>query len=250
MGYYKLMEILNELKELGLNENEIKVYLSCLIDSGLNAKEISGKTNLIRTTIYGILDSLINKGLISSIDKGKVKFFQSASPKELLNILDQKRGKIASILPELEIYQKKILVKYKVEVFEGINGVKTVTNDIISKGNEIVKIIGIGQKWLQFSNIFTKIYYRKKKENNVWTETILADNLEERNFLKEKKFANSKIRFIKGVDFGNNVIYIYHDKVSFVVYDKDFPRGYIIKDKEFNKLHQSLFNQLWKIAKK
>lgn len=243
------MEILKELKELGLNDNEIRVYLACLVESGLNVKEISDKTELIRTTIYGILDSLINKGLISTIDKGKIKFFQSASPKELLNILDQKKEKIKSIIPELEKYKNTIPIKYKVEVFEGINGVKTVTNDIISKKNETVKIIGIGKKWLEFSDIFTKIYYRKKKENNVWTETLLADTPEERKFLAEKKFANSKIRFIKNMNFKNSVIYIYHDKVSFVVYDKEFPRGFIIKDEEFNRIQQSLFNQLWKKSK-
>lgn len=243
------MEILNELEELDLNENEIKVYLVCLAESGLSAKEISGKTNLIRTTIYGILDSLINKGIISSVDKEGIKFFQSASPKELLNILDQKREKIKSIIPELEKYQKKSQVKYKVEVFEGINGIKSITNDIISKENETIKVMGIGQKWLEFSEVFTKVYYRKKKENNVWTKTILADNQEERKFLKEKKFINSKIRFMKDIDFGNTVTYIYHDKVSFVVYDKEFPRGFLIKDKDFNKVQNELFDKLWNAAK-
>ena len=243
------MEILNELKELGLNENEIKVYLSCLIEGGLNAKEISDKTSLIRTTTYGILNSLVNKGLISTIDKEKIRFFQSASPKELLNILEQKKGKIESIIPELEKYQKSVPIKYKVEVFEGVNGIKTVTNDIISKKNETVKIIGIGQKWLEFSDSFTKIYYRKKKENNVWTETILNDTLEERKFLKDKKYVNSKIKFLKDLNFGNSVVYIYHDKVSFVVYDKESPRGFIIKDKEYNRVQNLVFEKLWKIAK-
>ena len=85
----------------------------------------------------------------------------------------------------------------------------------------------------------------KKKENKVWTKTILADTPEERNFLKEKKFINSRIRFIKGMDFNNTVIYIYQDKVSFVVYDKAFPRGFIIKDKDFNTIHSRLFERLW-----
>ena len=239
------MQIINELKELGLNENEIKVYLSCLTGQGLNAKQIAKNTELIRTTVYGVLDSLIQKGLISSINKEGIKIFHSSSPKELLNILEQKKEKIKLIIPELEKYQQKSQIKYKAEIFEGINGVKTVTNDIISKKNETIKVIGIGQKWLEFSDIFTKIYYRKKKENNVYTHTILADNKDERNFLKEKNFINSKIRFIKNMDFKNAVTYIYHDKVSFVVYDKEFPRGFIIQDKDFNDIQNKLFDKIW-----
>jgi len=240
-----MMRVVNELKELGLNENEIKVYLACLRSQGLNAKQIAKSTELIRTTVYGVLDSLAQKGLVSTIDKEGIKVFHSSSPQELLNILEQKKERIKLIIPELEEYQQNSQVKYKAEVFEGINGIKTITNDIISKKDETVKILGIGQKWLEFSDIFTKVYYRKKKENKVWTKTILADTPEERNFLKEKKFINSRIRFIKGMDFNNTVIYIYQDKVSFVVYDKAFPRGFIIKDKDFNTIHSRLFERLW-----
>jgi len=243
------MELPIELKELGLEDNEIKVYLVCLSDNGLNVKQIAERTQLIRTTIYGLLKSLMNKGLISNIDKEGVMSFHAVSPKELINILDEKKAKIESIIPQLEQYAKFMPSTLKIESFEGINGVHTITNDIISKSDAIVKVIGAGQKWLEFSNIFTSIYYRRKKEMNVHTKTILADIKEEKLFLKSKKSINSEIRFLKGVNFGNTTIYIYHDKVSFVVYDKDKARGFIIRDAEFNRIQNLIFDGMWEKAK-
>ena len=138
-----------ELKELGLDENEIKVYLGCLREGGTNVKEISLKSGLIRTTVYGVLQSLMKKGLVSEVDKEGIKFYRAASPSELLSILDQKRERINAIIPELERIQHAIPKMYDIEFFEGKNGVKVITNDIISVPNSVVKVMGAGKKWLK-----------------------------------------------------------------------------------------------------
>ncbi|MCX6748619.1 MAG: hypothetical protein NT076_03360 [Candidatus Pacearchaeota archaeon] len=240
---------LDELRELGLEENEIKVYLACLSEGGVNVKEISKKSELIRTTVYGVLQSLKQKGLVSEIDKEGIKVFRAASPKELLSILEEKKEKISSIIPELEKIRNSIPSFYNLKFFEGRKGVKTITMDIISKPNEIVKIIGAGKKWVEFSESFSLVYYRKKKEMKVKTNTILSDIEEERKFVKSRIAKNSEFRFMKGIDVTDTATFIYQDKVAFVSYEKE-PRGFIIKDKEFNSVQNIFFNQLWKQAKK
>ena len=226
------MKIIEELKELNLDENEIKVYISCLNKDGANVKDISRQSGQIRTTVYGILQNLIKKGLISSIKKEGVAFFQSTPPKELINILEEKKQKIKSIIPKLEEIGKYHESVYNIEFFEGKEAVKRVTNDIISKKNEIVKIIGAGKRWFEFSEVFSIIYYRKKKEMNVRTKTILSDTKEERAFIKNKDVKNSEFKFIKNSDVTKTAIFIYHDKVAFVSYEGKV-RGFIIKDKVF-----------------
>lgn len=244
------MKIVNELKELNLDDNEIKVYLSCLSEGGASVLDISKKSGLIRTTVYGVLDSLKRKGLISSMKRESVNFFIAASPKELLNILDEKKSKISSIVPELEKMRTKFDKKQEVEYFEGKNGVKTITNDIISLPNQTVKILGAGSEWYGFSDYFADNYYLRKKKANVKTKTILADNKEERDFVKSKVAKNSDFRFLKNFDLTKDTVFIYHDKVSFVVYDKEEAHGFIIKDKDFNALQNFLFDNLWDKAKK
>jgi sugar-specific transcriptional regulator TrmB len=242
------METIEELKELDLDENEIKVYLSCLNKDGSNVKEISKKSNLIRTSVYGILQNLTKKSLISAIKKEGITFFQSVPPKELINILEEKKQKIKAILPKLEELGKYQESTYNIEFFEGKEAVKRITNDIISMKNEIVKILGAGKKWFEFSEVFSIIYYRKKKEMNVKTKTILSDTKEEREFIKNKDIKNSEFKFIKDMDITKTAIFIYQDKVAFVSYEGEI-RGFIIKDKEFNQTQNILFDNQWRTAK-
>lgn len=88
----------------------------------------------------------------------------------------------------------------------------------------------------------------EEKEMNVKTKTILTDTEEERTFAKEKKVKNSEFRFLKGMDVCGTC-YIYHDKVSFVSYAEEEARGFIIQDKDFNKILNLLFDNLWGQAK-
>ncbi|MGV8151354.1 MAG: TrmB family transcriptional regulator [Candidatus Woesearchaeota archaeon] len=239
-----------ELKELGLDENEIKAYTACLQDGGATVKDIAKNSGIIRTTAYGILQSLQKKGLVSKIDKNGIVYFHAIPPTELLNILDQKREKVASIINDLERIKSIIPQSQKIDFFEGRSGVKIVNNDIISKPNETIKIISDMNKWLEFSEGYTSTYYRKKKEANVKTQTILEDTTKERERSKSSKVKNTQFRFQKNLNTDNCSIFIYHDKVSFVIYNGNEVGGFIITNKAFNKIQNMLFDKLWDKAKK
>ena len=68
------------LEEFGLTETEEKVYLSLVKLGESPASEIIKKTQLHRTTIYDVLERLIEKGLISFVTKNKIKYYLTASP--------------------------------------------------------------------------------------------------------------------------------------------------------------------------
>jgi len=240
------METIKELKELNLDDNEVRIYLSCLSLGSSKVNEIAKHSRLIRTTTYGVLRSLVQKGLISTILKDNITYFQAANPKELLNILDEKKRKISSIMPKLEKIREFVPTKHKVELFEGEDGFKTIFNDLVSKPNELVKIIGFLGKWLEFSEIYTDIYYRKKKEYKIKTLVLVDES--EREYSQEKKIKNSEIRFVKNLAL-NSECFIYHDKIAFVSFEKDNLKGVIIQDKEMFNLQNKLFDNLWKIAK-
>jgi sugar-specific transcriptional regulator TrmB len=243
------MEQFNELKELGLDDHEIQVYLACLSHGCLNVKNIAKKTGIIRTTVYGIADALVKKGIMSETITGKEKVFRAVPPREFLNILEGKKAKIEGIINDLEKIGKTIPLFHKVEFFEGRNGVKTITNDLLSAPNQVVKVVGAGKRWITFSESFATVYYRKKKEQQVKTETILSDTPEERRFIKRSVVSNSEFRFLPGIDVTHVATFIYQNKVSFVSYDEN-PRGYIITDKQFHDVQNMIFDHLWQDAKK
>ena len=58
------------LKQLGLIDNEIKVYLLLLRRGPSLASDVAEETNLHRTHAYDILKSLIEKSIVS-LDKNR-----------------------------------------------------------------------------------------------------------------------------------------------------------------------------------
>ena len=87
-----------KLTQVGLSVLESKVYSTLIRRSGLLAGTIAKKTNLSRSTVYSILDSLIKKGLISVSYEGRIKYFITEDLEKLEELIKQE---------ELEITKKK-----------------------------------------------------------------------------------------------------------------------------------------------
>ncbi|MFB6246313.1 MAG: TrmB family transcriptional regulator [Candidatus Pacearchaeota archaeon] len=129
------MEIIKALKKFGLSDKEAETYIACLNLGTAKASVISLKSNIPRTLTYDILERLIESGLVSYSIKGGKKYFSANSPKELKRILEEKEEAVDSVLPELEKLQKeKESKKPIVEIYEGIEGMKTVMDNILRSG--------------------------------------------------------------------------------------------------------------------
>jgi sugar-specific transcriptional regulator TrmB len=241
------MNIENNLKELNLDENQIKIYLACLNLGSSKVHDISKKANLIRTTTYGVLKSLIERGLVSTTKKNNITFYQASSPRQLLNLIDEKREKIKDILPELEKLQAQIPKKHYYETFEGKEGLKTIINDLLQEPNETILIIGFIKKWIEFSDIFSDIYYRKKKEKSIKANVLIDKS--EIHEIKNKKIHSSEFRYMDKLE-SQSECFIYRDKIAFVSFEESNLRGVIIQDLEMSKLQKNVFEKLWRTAKK
>lgn len=98
---------LAELKELGLTENEIAIYLLLLKNGALGPSEIASKANLHRGYVYDALGRMKEKKVvIQSLIKNK-KVFEAEQPATILKILKEKVEKFNQILPQLESFAKQ-----------------------------------------------------------------------------------------------------------------------------------------------
>ena len=74
------MQYLEELKAIGLRENEAKVYLSLLRLGSVKAGKVSKNAELDRSSTYNALNLLLKKGLVSYITINKVRYYQVSNP--------------------------------------------------------------------------------------------------------------------------------------------------------------------------
>ncbi len=133
------------LKESGLTDGEIKVYLALLELGSSTSGPIIEKSSIAKSIIYQILERLIQKGLVSFITEEKTKYFQAAEPKKLLQYLEERekrlqenKKQVQALLPELELKQK-LAKDSQVNVYKGFRGITTAHEHIydkLGKGDE------------------------------------------------------------------------------------------------------------------
>ena len=241
------------LKDYGLTDNEIKTYILLVGSNKLTAYEIAKKTKIHRSTVYDLLDRLIEKGFVTSISMEKARYYIANELSNIIFTLKEKESMLLSIIPKLEQLKQKIEVK--VHLSEG--GEATRADDYaiynLIKSGEVndLYIMGIAPASTAGSEAFIgqlikealpfvkkhKLKYRglvDKKYRGTYTEKRYAV-LGENRFLKEMPEEATTV--ICG-DY------------MFLFFSSDKPYGIMIKNKLVADEFKFYFDQVWKSAKK
>src|SRR4051812_8051122 len=98
------------LESIGLNKNEVAV-LGILLENGpMLVSLIAKASKLNRSTAYGVLKLLGDKGLVSSVKKKGAVRVQSISPEQLPDYVERRRDllaetkrQLAELAPQLQL---------------------------------------------------------------------------------------------------------------------------------------------------
>lgn len=123
------------LQSLGMVESEIKTYLKALEGGPAVALELTKRTNLSRQAVYTAIESLTDRGLMSSALRGKKRFYAAEHPDKLLAyakrrdaLMREHIDDLERMVPELELQigGERPIVK----VFEGKEGVRAIIEEM------------------------------------------------------------------------------------------------------------------------
>ncbi|MDP6294139.1 MAG: helix-turn-helix domain-containing protein [Candidatus Woesearchaeota archaeon] len=230
------------LENLGFSPNEIKVYLTLNDHGSTKAGKIARLAKIDRSSCYNALKTLTEKGLVSYVVIGQIKWFQAAGPKRLLDYLKEQEEDIKSVLPELHKRHKAAKIEGQVRLFKGIKGVKSIFTDIARTGKDNF-VFGSEGQFSERMPEFALQFDRLKKENNVRTKLII------RRGRTELDGQTTEYRHLEGVTESPAVTNIYGNKIGIVIWT-DEPEGIIIENAAAAKAYKSYFDVLWKHAKK
>ncbi len=237
-----MAEVEQTLEKIGFSPNEIKVYLTLNDHRSMKAGRLSKLAHLDRSSVYNAIQMLLEKGFVSYVLVGKVKWFQAVGPKRILDYLKEQEEDVQAILPELHERHKRNKIEGQVRLFKGIKGVKTVFLDIIRTGKDNYVYGSEGQ----FSGRMPEFAYqfeRMKKENNIKTQLI------QRKDRREIDVKLSEHRYLPNLSESPAVTNIYGDKIAIIIWT-DEPEGIIIENSAAAKAYKSYFDFMWKNAKK
>jgi len=248
---------LHVLEEIGLTKGEAKVYLSLLSLGLTTTGPIVRESGVSASKVYKVLARLAKKGLVSYIVKKRTKFFRAADPERLLDFLELRERKIKreknsleKLIPALKKKRGALSREQSVEVFEGVEGIKTSrikAQENLEKG-DTMNILGASKDSTGKFYGFWKHYQAMREKKGVKTR-LLFDRTTPEKWVKE--FGSPKL---------NEAKYLPHDIVTpswfmtagpFVQIGvpSENPISILIKNRDiadsFNQYFSGLWNKRW-----
>jgi sugar-specific transcriptional regulator TrmB len=142
-----MQDITSELQHLGLTDKEARVYLAALELGPSAVQDISHKSKVNRATTYVMIESLSARGLMSTFQKGKKKFYAAENPERLMTIIEtqekvlaEQKNELEEVMPVLEGLFNTEGAKPQVRYLEGIEGLETTRAIFESLEGEYIQI--------------------------------------------------------------------------------------------------------------
>jgi len=242
-------KIIQNLRELGLSENEVKVYLATLELGGGLASEISKKAGVERVNTYHLLNQLILEGLVYKGERKNTLIFVAQGPAKLEAKAIEKLSSIRKILPELSALENLNQVKPKVGYFEGVEGIKQVFEDTLDlpKGAETLAY-SYHKLDNQYLSEYIKDYIPRRVKKGITQRCIIERSEESLELMKGDKAELRECRLIDIEKFPfKNQINIYGDKMFIASY-RDL-MAVVIESKEVVDTQKAIFELAWIGAK-
>lgn len=242
------------LKEIGMTDNEIKVYLAMLEEDENLASAIAEKTKINRSLMYTILNNLIEKGMVSYVIKENRKYFRATDPEKILNVLKEKEDlikkqeeEIKKIIPDLRRLKLPKKEEIKVEIYMGKEGNKTLLDDIFRVGKDYI-CLGYSGLSLGIVPYYFIHWHKKRVKLGIKRKIITKEQMRGK---KQMLFGLTTAKYVP--DEYNIPIstMIYGDKVWIMLpAGKGDQTSILIESERIANSYRNYFNLLWKIARK
>jgi len=236
---------LTPLQKLGLQDADIKIYLTLLERGSCTATQIAQYTKLNRSHIYDKLDILLEHGLISFVIKNNVKYFKASDPEKILDFIQDIQKDVKNIIPDLNKIKAVSKTKTEVELYQGKEGMKTVFKDVIRERKDYI-VFGEEGKFQEILPIYIQQFLRDIRKLNIAEHLLSKESKRQKIIVASKK---SQIRYLPDKYFSPVMTAVYGNKTAIFIWSEPL-FAILIKDKSVAKSFKSYFNLLWNIAKK
>ena len=243
--------ILQELEQLGLSSEEAKVYLSIVELGGGYVSTIAKKAGINRVACYHTLGKLLDKEIISCLEKNNVKFFTIENVRIIADKQRELLKKAEKLVPELSAMVNKSAYKPKTQYYEGVNGIKHIFEDTLTTKNELLGYTNLANLPKILPPEYLRNYASRKMNLKIKTRMlspISDDGLKYLNRYYPEDFDRNlvEILFVNPKQFPFEYeINIYDNKVAIISLNPDEIIGLLIESNIYANTERAIFNLSW-----
>jgi sugar-specific transcriptional regulator TrmB len=245
------------LKELGLSDNAIQIYLKLAELGFSSARQLAESLGLPRATVYDNLKILSQNGLVAEKEEDAKKLFGIDDPKNLEHLLNTKIEGLKKASAEIKKWLPKLnagsALEPKIKFYSGIRGIKQVLSNLLWYEDietltmwpisEMVEILGV--EYLE--NLNRRRIKQGISIRGIWPADKTV-NFKDYPYLGVGKGHLRQLRLApEGVSWDMSY-WLYADKVAFIS-SKAESYGFVINSRDFANLIRAQFEIIWKLSK-
>lgn len=250
-----------ELRAIGLTEGEIDVYLTLLKLGPSTNSPIARHAGLQSSTVYYCLNSLIEKGFVSYIQRGGRRYFIPTDPQNILTLIDDKtrqiaeqRKRIEQILPQLKASYQELKEKTVAEVYEGWRGFQLLFSqirDTLKRGDSYEAFV-IEQTFGEPKEIrLTFLKHNKMLKAKGIKLQLLAH--EQMRPIFEKMYGKKFLTSYQEIRYTTEItpvgITIYQNNVVTHIMEDGRPMSFRVHNPKLAETYRNYFYSVWQRAK-
>lgn len=248
----------NELKNAGLTDGEAKVYLALLELGSSTTTAIIDKSGVARSFVYHILDKLLEKGLISYIEKENKKYYLTSNPERILDYiekrkheLDSSKQEIKKVLPQLlKLRQTEPFTE--IQVYEGFRGLQSAFEPYLKrlkKGEEALTL-GAPQFQEERYHEYWQQDHIKRAKKGIKNRMLFNRGTDPETLKNRNSYKECEARYMETDIKTPAWIYIYKDVSQIFLQDKKKPFVVEIVNKQIAETFRAYFEDYWNKSKK
>lgn len=241
------MTLEETLIKLGLEQKEAKIYLASLELGPATVLQIAKKAGIKRPTAYLVIDSLAEKGYFAKTQKQKKFLYLAEKPEALQRNLHNKEELLREAAPLLEAVMATAKDRPKIQIFEGLEGVKEVYGEIY-ESPEITFFGSIKDIQPLFADMLKKISNISKNKKPVIRD-LLTSHPDDVAYAKKviQENENYEVRLLPpNLNFSIDCA-IYGNKVAVLAVKKDL-FAVVIESKDVADSLRALHSLAWQSA--
>ena len=239
--------IVDDLKEIGLSENEAKVYISLLELGPSTTGPIIKKSGLYRVIVYDTLEKLLQLGLVNYSIKKNRKQFEAEHPKQIMELLKNKEILAKSVVENLSNLKKEKPLEHGAFIYEGWKGIRAAQENYFKEmklgaGGEYL-MVGASRELHKKLDAFFNYFHERRSKMNIPAKLLFNENNKQFGKLKNQ-YKPVQVRFMPKRIVTPSWVSTYKDMVLIGV-TEDAPMAFFIKNKAVAESYRQYFYFMW-----
>lgn len=231
----------NKLAEIGLDTKTETIYRSLLSLGDAPVSRIARVAGIPRTSAYHTLKNLAKSGLVSEYSASGVQRFVAEHPQKLRDLFERQMIIAERLIPDLEAEIRKNRSGTSVRLFEGIDGVRALTEEALKTKSKIVYSIGSSRDLLALLGGKYGFGARRRKQGIRAKVLRFAHDVNPKNTNSEEK------RILPDSFSFPGFVLIFDSRVAVIPFQKPAV-GVLIENTLIADMWRSIFDMLWHIS--